>query len=134
MLSTSYVVLFQQSIQTQFLKNYFQSWGDGSVVKGMVSSPKGPQFNSQKPHGSSQRCVTHSNTHKIKLNELFKIRYFAFHIEFNRTPSSNASRSGMHFQASILQQNNTQVDFSGEKEVNFMCNETMRQCQEIEGT
>jgi hypothetical protein len=33
-------------------------WRDGSVVKSMTCDSKGPGFNSQHPHGSSQLSVT----------------------------------------------------------------------------
>ena len=35
-----------------------QGWRDGSVVKSTGCSSRGPQFNSQHPHGSSQLSVT----------------------------------------------------------------------------
>jgi len=32
-------------------------WRDGSVVKSTDCSPRGPEFNSQQPHGGSQPSV-----------------------------------------------------------------------------
>lgn len=47
------------------LKPHFESgglgWRDGSAVKSTDSSSKGPEFNSQQPHGSSQPYVMESD-------------------------------------------------------------------------
>jgi hypothetical protein len=43
-------------------------WRYDSVVKSIDCSPKGPEFNSQQPHGGSQPSVM-PHTHKI--NEYF---------------------------------------------------------------
>ncbi|KAM7339728.1 hypothetical protein ACRRTK_000343 [Alexandromys fortis] len=37
-----------------------QGWRDGSVVKSIACSSKGPEFNSQQPHGGSQPFVIRS--------------------------------------------------------------------------
>jgi len=37
-------------------------WRDGSVVKSTDCSSRGPEFNSQQPHGGSQPSVMGSNT------------------------------------------------------------------------
>ena len=34
-----------------------RGWRDGSVVKSIACSSKGPEFNSQQPHGGSQPSV-----------------------------------------------------------------------------
>ena len=36
-------------------------WRDGSVVKSTDCSSRGPEFNSQQPHGGSQPSVMESN-------------------------------------------------------------------------
>jgi hypothetical protein len=36
-------------------------WRDGSVVKSTTSSSRGPEFNSQQPHGGSQPPVMESD-------------------------------------------------------------------------
>ena len=36
----------------------FRSWRDGSAVKSTDCSSKGPEFNSQQPHGGSEPSVT----------------------------------------------------------------------------
>jgi hypothetical protein len=41
-----------------------ETWGDGSVVKSTDSSTRGPEFNSQQPHGGSQPSVMGSDIHK----------------------------------------------------------------------
>jgi hypothetical protein len=38
----------------------FLSWRDGSAVKSTNCSSRGPEFNSQQPHGGSQPSVTRS--------------------------------------------------------------------------
>ena len=38
----------------------FGSWRDGSAVKSVACSSKGPEFNSQQPHGGSQPSVMRS--------------------------------------------------------------------------
>ena len=47
------------------LKQYFKSaswgWRDGSVVKSTDCSSRGPEFNSQQPHGGSQPSVMESD-------------------------------------------------------------------------
>jgi hypothetical protein len=39
------------------LKKHSWGWGDGSVVKSTDCSSRGPEFNSQQPHGGSQPSV-----------------------------------------------------------------------------
>jgi hypothetical protein len=60
-------------------------WRDGSVVKSIDCSPKGPEFNSQQPHGGLQPSVKRSDAlfwcvwkqlqcthiHKVKKNFFF---------------------------------------------------------------
>jgi hypothetical protein len=36
-------------------------WRDGSVVKSIVCSSRGPEFNSQQPHGGSQPSLMRSD-------------------------------------------------------------------------
>jgi hypothetical protein len=38
-----------------------RGWRDGSVVKSTVYPSKGPQINSQQPHGGSQPCIMGSD-------------------------------------------------------------------------
>jgi hypothetical protein len=46
------------------LKNlYLRGWRDGSVVKSTDCSSRGPEFNSQQPHGGSQPSVVGFDTH-----------------------------------------------------------------------
>jgi hypothetical protein len=71
-----------------FLKNYFGDWRDGSAVKSTECSSRGPQFNFQQPHGSSQPSVMRSNalfwcvwrlqqcTHIYKINKSLKTTEF----------------------------------------------------------
>ncbi|MDS4065654.1 hypothetical protein, partial [Enterococcus faecalis] len=40
---------------------YFGGWRDGSVVKSTDCSSRGPEFNSQQPHGGSQPSVMRSD-------------------------------------------------------------------------
>jgi len=44
-----------------FLKDPKLGWRDGSVVKSTDCSSRGPEFNSQKPHGGSQPSVMGSD-------------------------------------------------------------------------
>jgi hypothetical protein len=44
-------------------KDRAQSWRDGSEVKSTDCSHKGPEFNSQQPHGGSQPSVIGSDAH-----------------------------------------------------------------------
>jgi hypothetical protein len=46
-------------IKLFFKKN--QGWRDGSAVKSTDCSSRGPEFNSQRPHGGSQSSVIGSN-------------------------------------------------------------------------
>ena len=41
-------------------KSKDEDWRDGSVVKSIACSSKGPEFNSQQPHGGSQPSVMRS--------------------------------------------------------------------------
>jgi len=58
-----------QSLSTRDLKTCLHSniipptrgWRDGSVVKSTDCSSRGPEFNSQQPHGGSQPSVIESN-------------------------------------------------------------------------
>jgi len=43
------------------IRIYFQDWRDGSVVKSTDCSSRGPEFNSQQPHGGSQPSVMGSD-------------------------------------------------------------------------
>jgi hypothetical protein len=42
---------------TIYLSNEKEGWRDGSVVKSTDCSSRGPEFNSQQPHGGSQPSV-----------------------------------------------------------------------------
>jgi hypothetical protein len=42
-------------------KNKKKDWRDGSAVKSTDCSSKGPEFNSQQPHGGSQPSVIESD-------------------------------------------------------------------------
>ena len=46
---------------TQLSKSQSLGWRDGSVVKSTDCSSRGPEFNSQHPHGGSQPSVMGSN-------------------------------------------------------------------------
>jgi len=46
-------------------------WRDGSVVKSTDCSSRGPEFNSQQPHGGSQPSVTGSD------NFFWHVGYYA---------------------------------------------------------
>jgi len=71
-------------------------WRDGSEVKSIDCSPRGPEFNSQQPHGGSQPSVMGSDalfwciwrqlqcTHIHKINNSLK----KFIWEFHPTPTS----------------------------------------------
>jgi hypothetical protein len=41
--------------------NYYWGWRDGSAVKSTDCSSRGPEFNSQQPHGGSQPSVMRYN-------------------------------------------------------------------------
>jgi hypothetical protein len=43
------------------LKRICEGWRDGSVLKSTDYSSRGPEFNSQQPHGGSQPTVMGSN-------------------------------------------------------------------------
>jgi hypothetical protein len=43
------------------IKRIKQGWRDGSAVKSTDCSSRGPEFNSQQPHGGSQPSVTGSD-------------------------------------------------------------------------
>jgi hypothetical protein len=43
------------------IKNSRLGWREGSVVKSINCSSRGPEFNSQQPHGGSQPSVMSSN-------------------------------------------------------------------------
>jgi len=43
------------------LRSKQRGWRDGSVVKSTDCSSRGPEFNSQQPHGGSQPCVMGSD-------------------------------------------------------------------------
>jgi hypothetical protein len=40
---------------------YLEAWKDGSLVKSTGCSSRGPEFNSQQPHGGSQPSVMRSD-------------------------------------------------------------------------
>jgi hypothetical protein len=44
-----------------FKKSSFQDWRNGLVVKIIDCSSRGPEFNSQQPHGGSQPSVMRSD-------------------------------------------------------------------------
>jgi len=41
-------------------KEFWRGWRDGSEVKSTVCSSRGPEFNSQKPHGGSKPSIIRS--------------------------------------------------------------------------
>ena len=41
-------------VTVYFKKIIYEGWRDGSVVKSTDCCPRGPEFNSQQPHGGSQ--------------------------------------------------------------------------------
>jgi hypothetical protein len=43
------------------LKTFKKGWRDGSAVKSTDCSSRGPEFNSQQPHGSLQPSVIRSD-------------------------------------------------------------------------
>jgi hypothetical protein len=43
------------------LKSWLRGWRDGSEVKSTDYSSRGPEFNSQQPHGGSQPSVMRSD-------------------------------------------------------------------------
>jgi hypothetical protein len=43
------------------MKNLLLGWRDGSEVKSTDCSSKGPEFNSQQPHGGSQPSIIGSD-------------------------------------------------------------------------
>jgi hypothetical protein len=45
----------------QDVKKYTAGWRDGSAVKSIDSSSRGPEFKSQQPHGGSQPSVMGSS-------------------------------------------------------------------------
>jgi len=45
----------------RYLENSKMGWRDGSVVKSIDCSSRGPEFKSQKPHGGSQPSVKRSD-------------------------------------------------------------------------
>jgi hypothetical protein len=57
-----YVFKHQRSLLFRlFFKNNFRGWRDGSVMKSTGCSSRGPEFNSQQPHGGSQPSVMGSD-------------------------------------------------------------------------
>ena len=46
-----------ENVCLESLQKVMRGWRDGSVVKNTVCSSRGPEFNSQKPHGGSQPSV-----------------------------------------------------------------------------
>jgi len=78
-----YLMLFFKKMKTQIKKVNFKDWRDGSAVKSTGCSSRGPEFNSQQPHGGSQPSVMGSDalfwwvcrqlqcTHRHKVNKIF---------------------------------------------------------------
>ena len=50
----------QQPFLELLRKESLGGWRDGSEIKSIACSPKGPEFNSQQPHGGSQPSVMRS--------------------------------------------------------------------------
>ena len=50
----------RQRLRGAAVKTAAQGWRDGSAVKSTDCSSRGPEFNSQKPHGGSQPSVMRS--------------------------------------------------------------------------
>jgi hypothetical protein len=44
------------------LRNQMKGWRDGSEIKSTGCSSRGPEFNSQHPHGGSQPSIMRSDT------------------------------------------------------------------------
>jgi hypothetical protein len=51
----------QKKIRDILIKKEAGGWSDGSVVKSTDGSSRGPEFNSQQPHGGSQPSVKGSD-------------------------------------------------------------------------
>jgi hypothetical protein len=52
---------FQLKILFKEYKEKYFGWRDGSVVKSAAYSSRGPEFNSQQPHGGSQPSIIGSD-------------------------------------------------------------------------
>jgi hypothetical protein len=46
----------EKSVEHWPLRKLVLDWRDGSAVKSTDCSSRGPEFNSQQPHGGSQHC------------------------------------------------------------------------------
>jgi hypothetical protein len=47
----------KRSLRTYFKNLYSRGWRDGSAVNSTDCSSRGPEFNSQQPHGDSQPSI-----------------------------------------------------------------------------
>ena len=65
----------EKTKQTNKQKKNYWGWRDGSVVKSTTCSSKGPEFNSQKPHGSSQPSVMRSGALFWPAGRVLRILY-----------------------------------------------------------
>jgi hypothetical protein len=59
LIQTSTANMTYSKMYPQEIKNW--DWRGGSVVKSTDCSSKGPEFNSQQPHGASQSSVIRSD-------------------------------------------------------------------------
>jgi hypothetical protein len=53
--------LYRETLSKKKKKKLRESWRDGSVVKSIDCSSRGPEFNSQQPHGGSQPSAVGSD-------------------------------------------------------------------------
>jgi hypothetical protein len=53
---------YTNSLKFEFFKEFKEDWQDVSAVKSIGCSSRGPEFNSQQPHGGSQTSVMVINT------------------------------------------------------------------------
>jgi hypothetical protein len=51
------IIIIYYVVDLQLLELRFRGWRYGSVVKSIDCSSRGPEFNSQKPHGGSQPSI-----------------------------------------------------------------------------
>ena len=60
-LSVTFLIAMTKYSIKQIEKEGLGGWRDGSAVKSTNCSPRGPEFNSQQPHGGSQSSVMGSD-------------------------------------------------------------------------
>ena len=75
-------------------KERIGGWRDGSAVKSTDCSSRGPEFNSQQPHGDSQPSIMRSGalfwpcSHTYRQNIIYIINNSFFKIKQNKTPKT----------------------------------------------